>query len=192
MNFEKVFKTIDALMAVRNISKEKGTTSPNDTSVTGTAQSGLGGQIESGLTTVLVAALKEAFDRDHARLELERAQVEEQRRRAEEAIQLELQRQAVDRELARLRLLTGAAMVGWIVSAMLLVMRSGELLADAMILQIAGCLLLLASLGGAFTAQAQISDQMGKTNPSPNVRLSGASLWLLLAGLGLTAASLVT
>jgi hypothetical protein len=192
VNFEKVFKTIDALMAVRNISKEKGTTSPNDTSVTGTAQSRLGGQIESGLTTVLVAALKEAFDRDHARLELERAQVEEQRRRAEEAIQLELQRQAVDRELGRLRLLTGAAMVGWIVSAMLLVMRSGELSAAAMILQIAGCLLLLVSLGGAFTAQAQISDQMGKTNASPNVRLSGASLWLLLAGLGLTAASLLT
>src|SRR5688500_12719556 len=34
------------------------------------------------LTKVVVAALKEAFDRDHARLELERVQIEEQRRRA--------------------------------------------------------------------------------------------------------------
>ena len=46
------------------------------------AAQGLAGQIETRLTNVVVAALKEAFERDHARLELERAQMEEQRRRA--------------------------------------------------------------------------------------------------------------
>ena len=59
----------------------------------------LAGQLEAPLTNVVVAALKEAFDRDHARLELERAQLEEERRRAEQALRLELRRQAADREL---------------------------------------------------------------------------------------------
>ena len=77
---------------------------------------GLAGQIEARLTNVVVAALKEAFDRDHARLEMERAQLEEERRRAAAALQAELRRQAIDRELGRLRLLVGAAMVGWIAS----------------------------------------------------------------------------
>ena len=53
---------------------------------------------------MVVAALKEAFDRDHARLELERGQLEEERRRAAAALQAELRRQAIDRELGRLRL----------------------------------------------------------------------------------------
>ena len=43
------------------------------------------GQIEARLAGVVVAALKEAFDRDSARLELERTQIEADRRRAEHA-----------------------------------------------------------------------------------------------------------
>src|SRR5262249_37219808 len=112
-------------MAVRNIARDKSDTPASaDASLAETPKSGgLAGQIETRLTNVLVAALKEAFDRDHARLELERAQVEEQRRRADEAMRLELRRQAADRELGRLRLLTGATLVGWIVSVVLLVAR---------------------------------------------------------------------
>src|SRR6267378_1719041 len=91
--------------------------SPPETSLSQTAATqGLAGQIETRLTNVVVAALKEAFDRDHARLELERAQMEEERHRAEEALRHELRRQALDRELARLRLLAGTALVGWIAS----------------------------------------------------------------------------
>ena len=37
------------------------------------------GQIEAGLTGVLVAALKEAFDRDSVRLEMERSQLDAER-----------------------------------------------------------------------------------------------------------------
>ena len=46
--------------------------------------------------------------------------MEEQRRRAEEALRLELRRQAIDRELARLRLLAGTALVGFIASIVIL------------------------------------------------------------------------
>ena len=46
---------------------------------------------------VLVAALKEAFDRDGTRLEMERSQIEAERRRAEEALRAELRRQAGER-----------------------------------------------------------------------------------------------
>jgi len=55
------------------------------------------GQIETRLAGVVVAALKEAFDRDHQRLELERQHMAEERARAERALRLELIRQAGDR-----------------------------------------------------------------------------------------------
>src|SRR5579864_1764622 len=72
------------------------------------------GQLETHLAGVVVAALKEAFDRDSRRLELEREQLEAERRRAERALQLEVLRQAGDREVARLRLLAGVAAGGWL------------------------------------------------------------------------------
>src|SRR6185295_17496875 len=81
------------------------------------------GAIEARLAAAVVAALKEAFDRDHVRLELERAELEAQHRRAERALQLELLRQAGDREMARLRLLAGVALVSWL--GTLLLARGG-------------------------------------------------------------------
>src|SRR5688500_9616841 len=63
------------------------------------------GQLEARLAGVVVAALKEAFDRDRARMDLERAQVEAEHHRAEQALRLELQRQAIDRAVQQLRLL---------------------------------------------------------------------------------------
>ena len=67
------------------------------------------GGLEARLAGVVVAALKEAFDRDTRRLELERAELEAERERAERALRLELRRQAGDREIGRLRLLAGIA-----------------------------------------------------------------------------------
>src|SRR5438128_10007783 len=97
--------------------REPAAAPPPETSLTQTAAArGVAGQIETRRTNVVVAALKEAFDRDHARLELERAELDEQRRRAEETLRLELRRQTIDRELSRLRLLTGTALVGWLAS----------------------------------------------------------------------------
>ena len=128
-----------------------------------------------------MAALKEAFDRDHARLELERAQVEEQRRRAEEALRLELRRQAIDRELARLRLLAGTALVGWIASiAVLFIHPAG--VASRIVLGL-GWLLLLGALGAAFNAQGRVNVEKAETNDVP--------LWLMIAGLAATAISLL-
>src|SRR5436309_7200697 len=72
------------------------------------------GGLETRLAGVMVAALKEAFDRDTRRLELERATLEAERERAERALRLELRRQAGDREIGRLRLLAGIAVSSWI------------------------------------------------------------------------------
>src|SRR3954465_4185141 len=74
---------------------------------------GIGG-LETRLAGVVVAALKEAFDRDTRRLELEREQVDAERRRAAQALRLELLRQAGDREIGRLRLIAGIAVASWI------------------------------------------------------------------------------
>src|SRR6476469_5565650 len=72
------------------------------------------GHLETRLAGVVVAALREAFDRDTRRLELEREQVEAERRRAERVLRLELIRQAGDREIGRLRLIAGVAIACWI------------------------------------------------------------------------------
>src|SRR5688572_9159958 len=73
-----------------------------------------GGPLEARLAGVVVAALKEAFDRDHQRLELEREQIEAERKRTERALRLELLRQAADREIGRLRMLAGVAVACWL------------------------------------------------------------------------------
>src|SRR5215475_5319340 len=129
MNFSSLFRAVDAMMAFRDAARrfrDPGAppSSPAENSLTqSNAAQRLAGQIETRLTNVVVAALKEAFDRDHARLELERAHLEEQRRRAEEAARMELRRQAADRELGRLRLLAAAGLIGWIAPMLLLVTR---------------------------------------------------------------------
>src|SRR5712692_3786879 len=60
------------------------------------------GHLETRLAGVVVAALKEAFDRDARRLDLEREQMEADRAHAERALSLELRRQAGEREISRL------------------------------------------------------------------------------------------
>src|SRR5438067_13197712 len=72
------------------------------------------GHLETRLAGVVVAALKEAFDRDTRRLELEREQVEAERARADRALRLELLRQAGEREIGRLRLIAGVAVASWL------------------------------------------------------------------------------
>ena len=73
-----------------------------------------GGALEARLAGVVVAALKEAFDRDTRRLEIEREQVAVERERAERALRLEVRRQAGDREIGRLRLLAGGVLAVWL------------------------------------------------------------------------------
>src|SRR5438034_10739902 len=72
------------------------------------------GHLETRLAGVVVAALKEAFDRDSRRLELEREEIETERARAERTLRLELLRQAGEREIGRLRLIAASAVVSWL------------------------------------------------------------------------------
>jgi hypothetical protein len=198
VNFGNLFRAFDALMALRDAASRLrgGDPAPPPDEPTGLAYTppggGLAGQLEARLTNVVVAALKEAFDRDHARLELERAQLDEQRRRAEEAMRLELRRQAADRELARLRLLAGIALVGWIASVLVLGVRLDSASTLARAILGGGWLLLLGSLASAFTAQGRISASVPEGNtpldPGPGAAFA---LWLLVGGLALTAVSLL-
>ena len=193
MNFAALFKAYDTVMALRDAARKftsasSPTTPPPETALSQTvAAQGLAGQIEARLTNVVVAALKEAFDRDHARLELERAQLEEQRRRAEEAMRQELRRQVVDREVARLRLLASIAVVGWIAAlALPFIHPSG--VPSRIVLGI-GWLLLLGALGAAFHAQGRINTL--PVDRTERVDMAALPLWLMIAGLAATAISLL-
>ena len=114
-----------------------------------------GGQLEARMTGVVVAALKEAFDRDARRLELERDQAEREQLRAERLLRLELLRQAGDREIGRLRLMAGVAVGSWIGTLFF----SARLVAGPMrgrVMLGAGWLLLLVALSLSFAAQARV------------------------------------
>ncbi len=195
MNFGALFRALDAALAFRDAAKRfKGESTSGESALTTMPPPGsaLAGQLEARLTNVVVAALKEAFNRDHARLELERAQLDEQRRRAEEALRLELRRQAADRELARLRLIGGAALIGWIASVILVVARLGSLSGAARGLSALGWLLLLGALGAAFAAQGRLGTAV--TDPSaPMTAGAGgvAALWMLIAGLAVSAIAML-
>jgi hypothetical protein len=199
MNFGTVFKAFDTVVALREAARRfKGTPASTESGVP-TSSRGITGHLEARLTNVVVAALKEAFDRDHARLELERAQIEEERRRAEEerrraeaAMQMELRRQASERELARLRLIAVTAFVGWIASVALLIARLSTASLTSRSVLAVGWLLLLSGLGAAFVAQGRV----GRFEPDGNQPLDTsaagtASLGLVIAGLAIAAASLL-
>src|SRR5205807_3998874 len=120
------------------------------------------GHLETRLAGVVVAALKEAFDRDTRRLELEREQVDAERARADRALSLELLRQAGEREIGRLRLVAAVAAASWLAtlffSARVVGGGAGPKIAIA-----GGWLLLLGALAAAFLAQSRVAlalDQM--------------------------------
>jgi hypothetical protein len=176
VNFGALFKAVNTAVALRNAARtlsRKSDAPPDPATLTG--------PIEARLTGIVVAALKEAFDRDRSRLDLERTQLEEQRRRAEEAMRLELLRQATDREVGRLRLLAGTAMVGWLASLLILAVRVDVMAVSGRTILAAGWMLLLGAIAASFTAQK-----------APESGRSGmAALWLLVAGLAATAISVI-
>lgn len=198
MNFAGLVKAFDTIVVLREAARRfKGAGSPQSTGVAtltdaNATPTALTGQIEARLTGVVVAALKEAFDRDHARLELERAQLDEQRRRAEEALRSELRRQAADREVARLRLIAGTALGGWVAAVAMMLVRLDTASAISRGVSAVGWLLLLAALGTAFMAQGHVSAAVsGTPAPVEAGRQGTAALWLLIAGLAGTAIALL-
>ena len=197
MNFGALIRAFDTITMVRDTMRRiKGGHNPPPRSDTALAQPAasppLPGQVEARLTGVVIAALKEAFDRDHARLELERAQLDEQRRRAEESLRAELRRQAADREVARLRLIAGTALGGWVAAVALMVVRLGDSSVVSRGVSAAGWLLLLAALGTAFMAQGRVSASVAdRTAIVEAGRAEMIALGLLIAGLASAAIALL-
>lgn len=196
MNVAALFKAFEAVMTLREAAK-RFSSSPRppdpapDPQPAPAIMQGIAGQLESRLTNVVVAALKEAFDRDHARLELERAQLDEERRRAEHALRQELRRHAEERELSRLRLLAGASLAGWIASVATFAGGLAGGTTVARVLLAAGWLLLLAALGAAFHAQSRVSGSAFDSDRPVTAPAAHASLVLLIAGLAASGFSLL-
>jgi hypothetical protein len=157
-----------------------------------------GGPLEARLAGVVVAALREAFDRDHQRLELEREHLEAERRRAERALQMELVRQAAEQEIGRLRLLAGVAIASWLATMFF----AADLLGGAPGVRLAmggGWLLLLVSLAAVLAGHARVNRQMAarargvdsSVVPADSEltvssgRAGALASWLVVAGLGL-------
>jgi hypothetical protein len=149
------------------------------------------GQLEARLAGVVVAALKEAFDRDSKRLDFERRQIDSERLRAERALKLELASQAGDREIGRLRLIAAVAVASWLGTLFF----SRGLMGGPLGARIAlgsGWALLLAALGAAFAAQSAVGDALARID-EPGHRADAVSSgvagvlapWLILAGLAL-------
>jgi hypothetical protein len=122
-----------------------------------------GGQLEARMTGVVVAALKEAFDRDARRLELEREQAEREHHRAERLLKLELLRQAGDREIGRLRLMAGVAVGSWIGTLFFSARLAGGP-TGARVMLGAGWLLLLVALSLSFAAQARVGRALARVD----------------------------
>ena len=146
------------------------------------------GGLETRLAGVMVAALKEVFDRDTKRLDLEREQIAIERERAERALRLELRRQAADREIGRLRLLAGIAVASWIGTLFFSTRLIGGPPGGRVALGI-GWLLLLLAFACAFTAQSSIADAMARGDDARlDSGIAGAlALWLIVVGLGMIA-----
>jgi hypothetical protein len=158
------------------------------------------GQLETRLAGVVVAALKEAFDRDRARMDLERTQMEAERERAEAALSAELRRQAADRALGQLRMIALMAFGLLMVSAALEVWLPGMRTTGPRVLMGTGWLLAIGALGTAFAAWQQVSAWTATARPSPDAAAvvspvhpaAAAAPWLLLGALALTGVSLLT
>ena len=149
--------------------------------------------LEARLAGVVVAALKEAFDRDKARMDLERETIEAERSRAERALQAELRRQAADRQLVQLRLLAVFSGILFLVSGVLAAwvtgMRTG--LSSAMLT--AGWVLALAVLGCVFSGWQQVTMWASAPEPPPTGNSTPVKVapWLMLGALAAVAASLL-
>lgn len=135
-----------------------------------------------------------AQEQQHQQLEVER---EVERQRAERALKLELQRQAGDREIGRLRFLAGVAIAGWL-GTLFLALWSGRLTAGSTAVRAAlgaGWVVLLAAIAASFTAQSRVAgaldalsalDDLTIRRGAMSSGLSGALvLWLTLFGLAL-------
>lgn len=186
----RVASTLGTLAAAGSRLARAGSAREGESS--GVAQIPGAGALETRLAGVLVAALKEAFDRDKTRMELERDTVEAERSRAERALQAELRRQAADRSLTQLRLIAIFGGCLLLASLALAAFVPGMRAGNAAIALALGWAAGLGALGCVFAAWPQVSSWAASTgleeHRSP---VAAAAPWLLLLAVALTAASLL-
>ncbi len=192
-------RILDAVLGVTDIAMSRRPPRPGGSDDRALAASSppAAGALEARLAGVVVAALKEAFDRDTRRLDLERERAEADRQRAERALRLEWLRQAADREIGRLRLIAGLAAAAWLGTLLFASRVTGGGVAGRALLG-AGWALLLAALATALSGQAGVIKvveraQAGRDEPFEAGVAGAVASWLIVAGLGLVAvAALVT
>ena len=155
------------------------------------------GPLETRLAAVVVAALKEAFDRDTRRLELEREQVDAERARAERALRLELLRQAGEREIGRLRLIAAVAAASWLGTLFFSARVIGGGAGPKIVIG-GGWVLLLGALAAAFLAQSRVAVALDQLDEGASRRGATASglpgqlaPWLVVAGLAAIGAAVL-
>jgi hypothetical protein len=162
------------------------------------AAGGRAGPLDARLAGVMVAALKEVFDRDSRRIELEREQMEQERLRAERLLRLEQLRQAGEREIGRLRLVAGVAVAAWLGTLFFSARLAGGGSAARISVGV-GWALLLAALASSFLAQSTVSKALDRVDDDASTRrdivdagFAGAvAPWLLIAGLAVIAAAVL-
>jgi hypothetical protein len=199
-NFAKAWAIAQAVFNLADASQRAfappRNTAPTPGTEMGPAMGGLGGQLEARLTGVVVSALKEAFDRDAARTDLEREALEDQRRRADEALRLELVRQAGDHALSRIRTIAAGALLVWVVSVVFAMRFPEGLAGTGRVVLGLGWTSLLGAVGASLAAHAAVSRWVARaqaTKASPDGLPEGGAMaaapWLALAGLALVAVS---
>ena len=145
-------------------------------------------QLETRLAGVVVAALKEAFDRDKARMDLERAHLDAERQRAEQALRAELRRQAAELALGRIRTTAIMAIGVWMPG-----MRAGA----ARFVLGGGWACALAALGCGFAGWQRIAAWLAVESgggAGMESRAGAAELaapWLLVAAVALVGLALL-
>jgi hypothetical protein len=152
------------------------------------------GQIETRLAAAAVAAIKEAFDRDSARLQLERDRAAEEERRLAQIARAASLRQSGERQLAEYRMHAGIAVAIWIASAWFVMFWRGQVAMTPRVLLGAGWLFLLAALAASFAATSRILvwlDDMPDASRLSAQPGAYAIRWLLVAGFACTATALL-
>jgi hypothetical protein len=166
---------------------------PNEAADRASGGAGQAGQLETRLASVLVAALREAFDRDRARIDLERDHLEAERKRAEDALRSELRRQDLDRAQGRVRLLAIAAIGVWMLSAALAVWLPGMHAGPPKWLLGGGWLLVLAALASSLSSWRALSLTSSSADGRPGATLAeSVGMWCLLGAIALTGAALLS
>jgi hypothetical protein len=147
-------RVLDAALGLTDLARGRRHVPASSLEPSGTA----GRALEAGLAGVVVAALKEVFNRDTHRLELEREQLERERERADRLLKIELLRQTGERELGRLRVMSGVATASWVgtlVAAFFSGRVSGAGVAARVLLG-SGWVMLSAALAVSLVAQSRV------------------------------------